>query len=447
MEKMANFGEMCARGEMEGVKEALGRGVMVNTRDRKGRTGLYLAVNGKHEGVVEVLLAHHGIDVNCKSRPAAGGGAPLHRACAHGPCTVSVGIMRRLLAAPRVEVEARAKGGRTPLMVAVAAGQVDKVKLLMEVEGVNLDTRDDTGRSLEDVANKNNRIIILLRKANAARNGGKREEGQRERQKIREEEVEKLKKRQMEKLERLEQEKVSLMSKMRIKRDDMEGKNRLIMEETIEQNKEKLEKVEKQNKENMEILARENQRREAAIIEENTKELNKIKSIWNNNLAKLIMEEQSKLKEVEDKAASAMEEIKRDNEREEEELVEEQEREESEAPSCPVNILLSPCPLLCGQVCLEAMLPPGHIHQCGSGHLLCGACRPRIQVHLPAPSIPVQECPSRCGEPVLARRAFGVEQFLRERLEEGRRRRGEQGGRKRSREEELDERSVRMRVD
>ena len=88
------------------------------------------------------------------------------------------------------------------------------------------------------------------------------------------------------------------------------------------------------------------------------------------------------------------------------------------------------------QVCFGPLLPPCHIYQCGSGHHICGLCRPRIQ-----------ECPSRCGQPLLANRAVGVEQLMRERMEEGRRRREEQGRRKRSREEEeQDERRVRMRM-
>ena len=37
-----------------------------------------------------------------------------------------------------------------------------------------------------------------------------------------------------------------------------------------------------------------------------------------------------------------------------------------ESPICPV--------------CFEPMSPPARIFQCGGGHLLCGRCRPRIQV-------------------------------------------------------------------
>jgi hypothetical protein len=64
------------------------------------------------------------------------------------------------------------------------------------------------------------------------------------------------------------------------------------------------------------------------------------------------------------------------------------------------------------QVCLERMAPPTHIFQCGSGHKVCGACRPLLQV--PGQTQPPghQECPSRCGHP-LQGRDFGTEQFLR----------------------------------
>ena len=50
----------------------------------------------------------------------------------------------------------------------------------------------------------------------------------------------------------------------------------------------------------------------------------------------------------------------------------EEERDEVEAafqPSAPE------CP-----VCMESMVPPMRIFQCGTGHLLCASCRPRLQV-------------------------------------------------------------------
>ena len=56
--------------------------------------------------------------------------------------------------------------------------------------------------------------------------------------------------------------------------------------------------------------------------------------------------------------------------------LEEEEEEEKEegigrnppppAPDCPI--------------CYEPMVPPTRIFQCGAGHLVCGGCRPKIQV-------------------------------------------------------------------
>merc|ERR1712129_494894 len=158
-------------------------------------------------------------------------------------------------------------------------------------------------------------------------------------------------------------------------------------------------------------LVRAHQEREAAVREEIAKEVKQIKATHKQSLGKVVKENYIKLKAIKEGRAAAVEKLKEDNMREEEDMVEEHEREEREAPSCPV--------------CFDPLLPPRHVYQCGRGHHICGLCRPKLQA-----------CPSRCGEPLLDKRAVCGEQMLRERLEEGRRRREEQGRKKRSREEE-----------
>ena len=39
------------------------------------------------------------------------------------------------------------------------------------------------------------------------------------------------------------------------------------------------------------------------------------------------------------------------------------------APECPI--------------CYESMVPPTRIFQCGAGHLVCGGCKPKLQVFHP----------------------------------------------------------------
>ena len=55
-----------------------------------------------------------------------------------------------------------------------------------------------------------------------------------------------------------------------------------------------------------------------------------------------------------------------DNEADEAEKAEEAADQAPTAPDCPI--------------CYELMSPPIRIFQCGAGHLVCGTCRPRLQV-------------------------------------------------------------------
>ena len=122
---MTDFVSMCARGDEEGVREALGRGVDPNTRNEREASK-----------------------------------------------TCQIGIVRRILAIPGVDVEAREARGWTPVMVAMRYGSKEVVRAIVEV--VDLDTRDKQGRSLEDmiyriymiykiaVLNASNQIVSLF---------------------------------------------------------------------------------------------------------------------------------------------------------------------------------------------------------------------------------------------------------------------------------------------
>ena len=61
--------------------------------------------------------------------------------------------MRRLLTHPNMSsLNSKAVWGESPLMGAVARGQLEVVKALVEVEAVDVDTVDGQGRTLLQVA-------------------------------------------------------------------------------------------------------------------------------------------------------------------------------------------------------------------------------------------------------------------------------------------------------
>ena len=108
--------------------------------------GLMYAVRFKHNSLVQLLLQQPGIDVNHQD---IWGCTALY-------CSV-IGDnpegLRLLLAHPRMgSINTRTNNGDTPLMNAIRYGSLSCVRELLRVEGVDLDTRDRQGRSLEEEA-------------------------------------------------------------------------------------------------------------------------------------------------------------------------------------------------------------------------------------------------------------------------------------------------------
>ena len=63
--------------------------------------------------------------------------------------------VRRLLTHPNMSsLNSKAVWGESPLMGAVARGQLEVVKALVEVEGIDVDTLDGQGRTLLQVARR-----------------------------------------------------------------------------------------------------------------------------------------------------------------------------------------------------------------------------------------------------------------------------------------------------
>ena len=142
---MAPLWQLCMDGDLGGVSRALRRGEKVNSGDSIGNTGLMWAVSNKHNSIVEFLLQYPGVDVNCRDTD---GWTALH----YSVYSDNLEGLRLLLAHPGMRSLNTRAGAGTPLMWAVLRGSLSCVRELVGVEGVDLDTRDGQGRSLEEVA-------------------------------------------------------------------------------------------------------------------------------------------------------------------------------------------------------------------------------------------------------------------------------------------------------
>ena len=68
---------LCAYGDVKGVKKALEDGADINETNLNGETGLILALQRRHNTMVEMLLQHQNVDVN---KPDDRGKCALHYA-------------------------------------------------------------------------------------------------------------------------------------------------------------------------------------------------------------------------------------------------------------------------------------------------------------------------------------------------------------------------------
>ena len=107
-----------------------------------------MATRLNHNKVVGLLLSSPGIQINAKDNF---GKTALHYACAYG----SLASLSKLLAAPQpLELNESDGNGETPIMLAIRSGNAEAVRMLAAVPKVDLDVKDNLGRSLEEFANR-----------------------------------------------------------------------------------------------------------------------------------------------------------------------------------------------------------------------------------------------------------------------------------------------------
>ena len=173
---------LCAYGDIQGAKKALEDGADINETNLKGETGLILALQRRHNRMVEMLLQHRDVDVNKADNR---GKCALHYAVSlqrHQNQVVQLLLQRPEINVNRVDnywhsvlhqavtsddnietialllaredlttINQRDQFGWTPLMDAVRCHSVNSFNLLLADHRLDLDMRDDYQRSPEEV--------------------------------------------------------------------------------------------------------------------------------------------------------------------------------------------------------------------------------------------------------------------------------------------------------
>lgn len=145
-------------GDLDVANAELAAGADVNQSDEDGWSALHLSALNAHAPVVEALVGHPDIDVNCgnrwKSTPLSLASAKGHQAC-----------VLALLGHPRTDINARAEYyGRTALIEAAKNGHLDVVRLLVE-RGADVNATDKSGRNnalIEAIKGRHYQIAAYL---------------------------------------------------------------------------------------------------------------------------------------------------------------------------------------------------------------------------------------------------------------------------------------------
>jgi len=109
--------------------------------------------------IVMGILIKKGADVNARSH------GDLRWTPLHGACTRRRGSVAEFLVENGADINAKDRNGRTPLLIAIEANDLDTIKMLIN-KGANVNARNHGGLTLLDIAGKKGytEIVELLKK-------------------------------------------------------------------------------------------------------------------------------------------------------------------------------------------------------------------------------------------------------------------------------------------
>ena len=288
-------------------------------------TSLTRAVVSKNEPLVSFLLQQPGIQVNAKDNT---GWTALHYAASF--CSGANGrkVIKLLLNFPGIDMEIRNNKGETPLMKATKENIQDFVeeyqnKIEDEKKKKENKNKSDNSTKNNPVSKKRKRETSYATDANMWKKFKNVEKSIKEALKKKEENAEELVK----------------------------------MEEKM------VEELDKEFEDKMAALVKEKQEKRAEIAEKV-----KVKQERQAKVDQGILDDLEKRKKtVESELVAEMwKQVEEDEEGEDDKEEAINLNPPPPAPDCPI--------------CYEPMVPPTRIFQCGAGHLVCGGCKPKLQV-------------------------------------------------------------------
>ena len=149
--------EMCEQGDLEGVRWALEKKRFTVGKVEHGgygrsdsmfQTALMFAVQNKLNSVVKFLLTEPDFCFTNEANTLTGDSA-LHCACQEDNVP-AISLIARHPSKPNLNTEN--SRGETPLMVAVKCGSINSVRCLLGLPGVDMETKDEEGRDLMEIA-------------------------------------------------------------------------------------------------------------------------------------------------------------------------------------------------------------------------------------------------------------------------------------------------------
>ena len=342
------------------VIAALNRGSNVNSRGGKNNeTCLIASMKRKDTSLASLLLDQAALDVNATDDLSW---TALHYAV----YDETASFVKLLLTNPALNKETKNNHGQTPLMLAVLRGKKMCVEALLDVPGIDLDTKDLKGRPIKTFARQMPSIWILFLEAMDKREESVTVEEGRKRAKLEENQGDKKKRKD----NRLDARRAKLwaeLKRFRLKQNKIQKAEKVKSKETEEE-------MAKEGREERARAVREFKVKMSALVKENQEEMARMDQQLQERQERLTKENQEKLINLEKRQLVLESEMVTtllgqdsiDEEEEVEEDVAQAGHLPPPAPDCPI--------------CYEPMAPPARIFQCGAGHLVCGSCRPKIEV-------------------------------------------------------------------